>query len=98
MKHFLVEINYLVSMDVLSPVVPEHRAFLQTGYDKGWLLMSGPINPRTGGVVIARSPSVDDLREFFRMDPYAVKGLAGYRFVEFEPVKRQPFLEDWVVQ
>ncbi len=96
MKNYYVEITYLVGKDVLEPVVPEHRAFLQTGYDKGWLLMSGPMVPRTGGIVIARAPSVDDLREFFRHDPYAAKGVASYRFVEFEPVKRQPFLEDWI--
>jgi uncharacterized protein YciI len=96
MKNFLVEITYLVGMDVLEPVVPDHRAFLQGGYDKGMLLMSGPMNPRTGGIVIARSRSVDDLRDFFRRDPYAAKGVASYRFVEFEPVKRQPFLEDWI--
>jgi uncharacterized protein YciI len=96
MKHFLVEIIYNVSIEVLKPVVPDHRAFLQTGYDKGRLLMSGPMNPRTGGIVIARGESVDELRDFFRLDPYAIKGLASYRFVEFEPLKRQPFLEDWI--
>jgi uncharacterized protein YciI len=98
MKHFLVEITYTVAMTVLEPVVPDHRAFLQTGYDKGWLLMSGPMNPRTGGIVIARSPAVDDLREFFRHDPYAARGFASYRFVEFDPVKRQTFLEDWITK
>jgi uncharacterized protein YciI len=98
MKHFLVEITYTVAMDVFAPIVPDHRAFLQTGYDKGWLLMSGPINPRIGGIVIARCPAVDDLRKFFRHDPYAVKGFANYHFVEFEPVKHQLFLENWVTQ
>jgi len=98
MKQFLVEINYTVGVDVLEAVVQDHRAFLQTGYDKGWLLMSGPMNPRTGGIVVARCPSVDDLRDFFRHDPYALKGFANYRFVEFEPVKRQPFLEDWIAK
>ena len=96
MTHFMVEITYTVAFDVLSSVVPEHRAFLQTGYDKGWLLMSGPTNPRKGGIVIAKAPTIDDLRAFFVTDPYAIKGLATYRYVEFDPVKRQPFLESWV--
>ena len=96
MTHFMVEITYTVPYDVLSSVTPEHRIFLQTGYDKGWLLMSGPMNPRKGGIVIAKAPTIDDLRAFFAIDPYAIKGLATYRFVEFDPVKRQPFLESWV--
>lgn len=96
MQHFMVEITYTVPFETLSSVVPDHRAFLQTGYDKGWLLMSGPQNPKIGGIVITKAPSIDDIRSFFSTDPYAIKGLAKYRFVEFEPVKRQAFLEDWV--
>ncbi|MCU0493441.1 MAG: YciI family protein [Chloroflexaceae bacterium] len=96
MKHFLVEITYSVPFEQLSQVVPEHRAFLQTGYDKGWLLCSGPLVPKTGGLVVARAPSLDALQAFFTNDPYHQQGLATYRFAEFEPVKHQPLLADWV--
>lgn len=96
MKHFLVELHYLVPAEQLAETVTEHRAFLQTGYERGWLLISGPQVPRVGGVVVARAPSLADLESFFSADPYQTKGLATYRFVEFDPVKRQPFLEDWV--
>ena len=59
MKHFLVEITYTADIiDKIEVILPDHRAFLQTGYDRGWLLMSGPLNPRTGGIVIARAPSL----------------------------------------
>jgi len=95
MKHFLVEINYLVPAETIGETVVEHRAFLQTGYDRGLLLISGPRVPRTGGVVIARAGSLQEIQEFFRDDPYQQKGLAAYTFTEFDPVKRQPFLEDW---
>lgn len=96
MKYFLIEITYTVPFSTLEPIVPEHRAFLQRGYDKGWLLLSGPMNPRTGGIVIARSPSQEDLQHFFAGDPYALRGFASYRFMEFEPVKYQPFLAEWI--
>lgn len=96
MKHFIVEITYRIPVEQLGETVGEHRKFLQTGYDRGLLLCSGPQVPRTGGMVVARAGSVDDLRAFFKGDPYAIKGLATYRFVEFEPVKYQPFLQDWI--
>jgi uncharacterized protein YciI len=96
MKHFVVEIQYQVPAGQLAETVAEHRAFLQTGYDRGWLLLSGPQNPRVGGMVVARAPSLEELQAFFAADPYKKKGLAAYRFVEFDPVKRQPFMEDWV--
>ncbi len=96
MKHFMVEITYLASADQMAETVPLHRAFLQTGYERGWLLLSGPQNPRLGGIVVGRAPSLEELQAFFSADPYQTKGLASYRFVEFDPVKRQSFLEDWV--
>lgn len=96
MKHFMVEITYKAGPDEIAATVNEHRAFLQTGYDKGWLLMSGPQVSKTGGVVIARAPSREELQVFFSGDPYLQKKLAEYRFIEFDPVKHQEFLTEWL--
>ena len=95
MKHFLIDIEYSAPIEIIDMIVGEHRAFLQTGYDKGWLLMSGPKKSKTGGIVIARASSMQDIQEFFFHDPYQQHKVATYRFVEFDPVKRQPILEDW---
>ena len=97
LKHFIVEITYLASSEIIAQLVSEHRAFLQTGYDQGLLLMSGPQNPRTGGMIVARSESLEALREFFDGDPYYITQSASYRFVEFEPVKFQPWLQNWIL-
>jgi uncharacterized protein YciI len=48
MKHFVIELTYTVPYEDLEAIRPAHRSFLQTGYDKGWLLMSGPLVPRPG--------------------------------------------------
>lgn len=95
MKHFIIEVTYRIPVEQLGENLAEHRAFLQTGYAKGWLLCSGPQAPRLGGMVVARAPSLEDLQAFFKNDPYQLKGLADYRFVEFEPVLRQALLETW---
>ncbi|HQF60872.1 MAG TPA: YciI family protein [Anaerolineaceae bacterium] len=97
-KHFMVEITYTVPAEALSEILPKHRAFLQTGYDQGVLLMSGPQEPRTGGIVIARAESMSALKDFFKNDPYQINQVATYRFVEFVPVKHQPWLGQWVNQ
>jgi uncharacterized protein YciI len=96
MKHFVVDIKYLVPVEQLADVLPAHRAFLQTGYEKGILLLSGPKEPRTGGLVVARSESLESLREFFSQDPYHLHNLAEHSFTEFNPVLRQSWMEDWV--
>ena len=96
MKHFLVQINYTVPVEALGDAIRLHREFLQTGYERGWLLMSGPRVPATGGIVIARAPSQQELEAFFMADPYRLNGLATHTFTEFNPVKFQPLLSDWI--
>ncbi len=96
MRHFIIEITYTVPAEHLSEVVTEHRAYLQKGYDAGLLLLSGPQSPRIGGMVVARANSLEDIQAFFKNDPYQVKGLAVYRFIEFEPLKFQAFLKEWL--
>lgn len=96
MKHFIIEITYTAPFEQIEPIVPDHRAFLQAGYDQGWLLCSGPSVPRTGGMVVCRAPSLEAIQEFFNKDPYRINGVAGYRFVEFQPVLHQSFLQEWV--
>lgn len=96
MKHFLLEWMFAAPLEQIEAATPDHRAYLQTGYDKGMLLLSGPQIPRTAGVIIMRAPSREDAEAFANGDPYFTRGLATPRLVEFNPVKRQPFLEDWV--
>jgi len=96
MKHFLVDIRYKIPAGNLGDILPEHRAFLQIGYDKGLLLASGPKEPRDGGIVVARANSKEEITEFFKNDPYALHDVATHTVIEFNPVKHQPFLKDWV--
>lgn len=95
MRHFIIDITYTAPLERIEAAVAGHRQFLQLGYDRGWLLMSGPLNPRNGGLIIARAPDLDSLQTFFGEDPYQQQGLAKYQFREFVPVKFQPLLADW---
>jgi uncharacterized protein YciI len=96
MKHFLVEIHYLVPVEQLAGILPDHRAFLLTGYERGLLLLSGPQEPRTGGIVVARSESLEEIQAFFANDPYCLAKVATHVYIEFNPVLHQSFLDDWI--
>ncbi|MGO9379023.1 MAG: YciI family protein [Dissulfurispiraceae bacterium] len=96
MKHFIILSTYTVPFEQLGDNIADHRAFLQAGYDRGMLLCSGPQATKTGGAIIARASSIEELQGFFHGDPYQKRGLAKYQFIEFEPVKHQAFLENWL--
>jgi uncharacterized protein YciI len=95
MKFFVVEITYTAPLTEIDRALPSHRLFLQSGYDQKFLLLSGPKSQRTGGIIVARSESAEEVRVFFSHDPYLVEKLATYRFVEFTPVKHSPAVAEW---
>ena len=96
MKHFLIDNTSIAPLPEVEAATPTHRAFLQTGYDQGVFLYSGPKVPRTGGVILARAESLEALQAFMAADPFVAGKLMETRYVEFNPVKSQPFLNDWL--
>lgn len=95
MKFFIISLDYLVPMERVAEVVTEHRRFLDAGYERGWFLASGPRNPKTGGMIVARAPSREALEAFLKDDPFQAQGIAAYHFVEFEPVKTHSTYADF---
>lgn len=96
MKHFIIEITYTAPLPEIEKILAQHRAYLQSGYDRKLLLMSGPQEPRVGGILIARASSRAEIEAFCASDPYQVAKVATYRFIEFNPVKHQPDMAGWI--
>lgn len=95
MHHYIVEITYRVPMERIEQTVAAHRQYLQTGYDSGLLLCSGPQVPRSGGILVARAASREALEQFIAGDPYRLEQLADYRLIEFQAVKHLPLVAEW---
>ncbi len=96
MYHFVVEIKYRAHIDEIAKLRPAHREFLDEGYKKGIILMSGPQTPQIGGVIIARSESMKALAKFLQNDPYQRNNVADYTYMQFSPRNFQTFLKEWV--
>jgi uncharacterized protein YciI len=94
-KHFIVEATYRAPIERVRAAYARHRAWLQKGYDLGLFLCSGPKDPPVGGYLVARADSVGALKTMFEEEPLNVEKLATFTFTEFEPVKRQPWTEEW---
>ena len=52
--------------------------------NSGRFLVSGRREPPTGGVIVARAGSEQELREILAMDPLQQMGLVEYEIVAFE--------------
>jgi uncharacterized protein YciI len=97
MKHFLLEGEHIVPFEQRAPeLIAAHRQFLQQGYDKGHFLLSGPSIPPKGGILIARSESLDELKAFLADEPYSkAKVMRFGKIIEFNPAQHQAVLNDW---
>ncbi len=97
MQTFIINLHFTQPFDTFGDVVPAHRAFLQTGYERGLLLMSGPKQDKTGGIIVARAKSELLLHELMSQDPYLIHGLAHHEIIPFSAVKRASLVENWVM-
>ena len=77
-------IRYRRPFDEVSNVLEAHRAYLRGLKDEGLLIASGPMDPRTGGVLLLSVPD-DDVQEALDKirdeDPYVTFGLAQYELI-----------------
>ncbi|MBM3857318.1 MAG: hypothetical protein FJ390_05065 [Verrucomicrobia bacterium] len=84
---FVVLLSYKKPLEEIEKYLAEHRAFLDQGYATDFFLLSGPMNPRTGGVIISQLASREQLESILKQDPFSVHGLADYKIIEFQAVK-----------
>lgn len=91
---FIVDIEYVVPLDEVEPLIPDHVAFLDRNYAQGHFLASGAKVPRTGGVIVAVSESREQVEDIIRADPFHARGIARYTVTEFRPTRTAPGLGD----
>ena len=84
---FLLPLKYKVPIEHVERVTPVHREFLEQGYRAEKLLVSGPRVPRTGGVIVARVKTREEVDALIHEDPFFKEGVADYEIVEFQAVK-----------
>ena len=87
---FLLLSRYVKPLDEVEKWLPEHRAFLDRHYANGTFLVSGPLEPRTGGVIVTADLSRDAVEKILAEDPFARERVSEYEIVEFRATKSNP--------
>jgi uncharacterized protein YciI len=82
----VVELTYKVPIADIEAATADHRAYLRTLLDKGLLLISGPLSPRTGGILLLKTESLDEAWALVKDDPFFARNLAEYSLRLWNPV------------
>lgn len=93
---FIIKLTYKTSISEVDKYTQAHREFLDYYYKQGLLLISGPMKPRTGGIIIAASTDKAHIESIFKQDPFYLAEIADYEFIEFTPVKHRDEVKDLI--
>jgi uncharacterized protein YciI len=93
---FLLLSRYLKPVDEIDRVLPAHREFLDRHYAAGHFMVSGPLEPRTGGVIVTFPMTRSLLESILAEDPFVLEGISEYQVLEFKPTKRTSILAERV--
>lgn len=92
---FIIALTYLKPAHEIDAALAAHRAFLSEQYAQGRFLMSGRMEPRSGGIIIARGASRAEIDALVLRDPFHQAGLASYAITEFVPTMTADALSAW---
>ena len=90
---FIINSVYKKPVEFVDAHVKAHREFLDRYYEKGVFITSGPKEPRTGGIIIAKAGSRAELETIMAEDPFSVHGISAYEYTEFKATKAGKGLE-----
>jgi uncharacterized protein YciI len=62
-----------------------HNAWIKNGFDDGVFLLSGSIQPSSGGAVIAHNTSLSELQSRINEDPFVTENVVIAEILEITP-------------
>jgi uncharacterized protein YciI len=77
-------IRYRRPLEEVLEINEQHRAYLKTVKDEGLLIASGPMDPRSGGILLLNVPDDDIIPTLDKIrdgDPYVTFGVAQYEMI-----------------
>ena len=90
---FIVDLHYIVPLEVLDSHMAEHVKFLQKYYKQNVFLTSGRKVPRTGGIILAMTDTRAELDAIIQEDPFYIHKLAEFTITEFLTSQMHPDLK-----
>ncbi len=93
---FIVKLTYTKPIEIVDQYVQEHRAYLDECYAKNYLVVSGPQQPRTGGILISSLSDKNIIDQIIANDPFYKYDVAKYEVIEFLPVKHHPEFKSFI--
>ena len=93
---FAIVLRYIKPIETIDALRPAHLEFLDRYYAKDIFIASGRQVPLTGGLILARGCTRDELERIIAEDPFHKEQVATFEIIEFSPNKFHPSLKELV--
>ena len=82
---FVVLLRFAENKASASILMEGHNEWLSRGFDDGVFVLAGSIQPASGGAIIARGVSAEELRLRVGADPFVTEGVVSVEVIEIAP-------------
>ena len=84
---FIVFLKFADKKDQAGAFMDGHNAWIKQGFDDDVFLMSGSLQPKRGGAVVAHGVTRTELQARVDDDPFVAKGVVTAEILEIAPAK-----------
>ena len=85
MNWFVISLRYIEPLSDIDAAMRAHVAFLEVQRKAGRFIAWGRKVPRTGGIILARGESREEIERIMGDDPFVARKLAEVDVTEFAP-------------
>jgi len=90
---FIVLLKFSENKALAAQFMEGHNAWIKRGFDDGVFLLTGSLQPRLGGAIMARNTSLKALQRRINEDPFVAEGVVSADILEITPGKADPRLD-----
>ncbi|NUE80806.1 GTP cyclohydrolase [Snodgrassella sp. ESL0304] len=88
----IVTFKFKKPLEELLAKFEEHNKFLDEYFAKNKFIASGPLDNKTGAIIIVMSDSIEEVKNIMKSDPFCVYDLVDLEFTLFQAAKIPPNL------
>ena len=89
---FVVLLRFSDNRALAGQFIEGHNAWIKRGFEDGVFLLTGSLQPKLGGAILAHSTSRADLEARLSGDPFIVHGVVSPEILEIAPGQTDPRL------
>jgi len=90
---FIILLKFSDNKAQASQFMAGHKDWIQRGFDDGIFLLTGSLQPNSGGAVVAHNTSLPDLQNRVNDDPFVAENIVSAEILEISPAKADERLE-----